>query len=394
MVPDGWKLTGLDGIRASIIDGDRGKNYPKKDDYLSDGYALFLGAENIVDGAFDLNKKIFISKEKHEAMRKGIVQDKDIILVMRGNGTGRSCIFFSDKLKGKVARINSGLIIIRPSLECADVNFLHQLFLSDLIKKQFDSVIFGSAQPQLTVKLLKSLTFPVPPYSEQVKIAHILSVWDKIILLTEQLLKNSQQQKKILMQKLLTGKKRFLGFESPWENKMLSEVMHFTKGVQINKNTLSESGGYPVINGGITPSGFTADFNTFGNTITISEGGNSCGHVAFQRNDFWCGGHCYAIKETKLDLDFTYQMLKLNEKKIMNLRVGSGLPNIQKKSLESFVVRYPVDKFEQQKIASTLSSADAEIDILQKKIACLKDEKKGLMQQLLTGKRRVKMEIE
>lgn len=102
-------------------------------------------------------------------------------------------------------------------------------------------------------------------------------------------------------------------------------------------------------------------------------------------------GHCYAIKNLKIDLNFTYQLLKFNQSKIMRLRVGSGLPNIQKKDLEALSVDYPISQEEQQKIAAVLSSADQEISTLQQKLDALKQEKKALLQQLLTGKSRVKI---
>lgn len=162
MVPKGWCLGNFRSLRISTIDGDRGKNYPKKDDYLTNGYALFLGADNINSGSLTLDKCIFISKEKHDAMNKGIVKDEDILLVMRGNGTGRSCIYIN-RMKHQAARINSGLVIIRNTPEFTDVNFLHQLMQSSFIQKQFLSFMFGSAQPQLTIQLLNSLIIPAPP---------------------------------------------------------------------------------------------------------------------------------------------------------------------------------------------------------------------------------------
>lgn len=76
----------------------------------------------------------------------------------------------------------------------------------------------------------------------------------------------------------------------------------------------------------------------------------------------------------------------------MRLRVGSGLPNIQKKDLESLHVTYPVNIEEQMKIGAVLSTADEQIKSIEKKLDFLKEEKKALMQQLLTGKRRVKVE--
>lgn len=94
------------------------------------------------------------------------------------------------------------------------------------------------------------------------------------------------------------------------------------------------------MNGGIEPSGYYDRYNTDANTISISEGGNSCGYVLYNNVPFWSGGHCYTlqnIKEGYRNL-FLYHYLKAREKEIMALRIGSGLPNIQKKDLEKFIV--------------------------------------------------------
>jgi len=266
-----------------------------------------------------------------------------------------------------------------------------EYFLKFLRLERFDE---ASSVPTLNRNNVHGVRCVFPPLKEQKKITQILSTWDKAIATTEHLLANSQQQKKALMQQLLTGKKRLLDkngvrFSGEWESHPIKNLLQISKGNQLNKNTLSKSGEYAVINGGTEPSGYTSEYNTEANTITISEGGNSCGFVGFQSNRFWCGGHCYALKNLKIDLNFTYQLLKFNQSKIMRLRVGSGLPNIQKKDLEALSVDYPISQEEQQNIATVLSTADKEINALQQKLAALKQEKKALMQQLLTGKRRV-----
>ena len=239
-------------------------------------------------------------------------------------------------------------------------------------------------------------SFNIPPLAEQKRIAEILLTWDKAIETVEKLVANSQRQKKALMQQLLTGQKRLLDdngvkFGDEWEEKSIKSILTISKGQQLNRDTLNTTSVYPVINGGIVPSGYTDDFNTNANTITISEGGNSCGYVSFQKTDFWCGGHCYALKKLKLNLEFTYHLLKFNEIQIMRLRVGSGLPNIQKKDLENLEVSFPTNSHEQEKIAQVLTLADQEIELYQQQLDKLKLEKKALMQQLLTGQKRVKI---
>ena len=99
-------------------------------------------------------------------------------------------------------------------------------------------------------------------------------------------------------------------------------------------------GEYYVMNGGIEPSGYYDKYNTMPNTISISEGGNSCGYIKFNSVPFWSGGHCYTLQgiNAEYSTHFMYHYLKSQEKEIMALRIGSGLPNIQKKDLEKLPI--------------------------------------------------------
>ena len=175
-----------------------------------------------------------------------------------------------------------------------------------------------------------------------------------------------------------------------WVVKRLGKIAGIKKGEQLNKSDMTEKGKYPALNGGIELSGYTDKWNTLENTITISEGGNSCGYVNFNTQKFWRGGHCYTliIRDTNTYKLFLYQLLKFNEKKIMDLRVGSGLPNIQKNRLNGFNLVLP--KIEEQTlIATILSDMDAEITALQTKLDKYRQIKQGMMQELLTGRIRL-----
>ncbi|MDE0509526.1 MAG: restriction endonuclease subunit S [Gammaproteobacteria bacterium] len=167
-----------------------------------------------------------------------------------------------------------------------------------------------------------------------------------------------------------------------WKIKPISKLAHITKGVQLNRATIT-GGEFPVWNGGVTPSGFHNEWNTEGKVITISEGGNSCGFVNRSSQRFWLGGHCYALKNlsSEVEGDFLFQSLKSNETKIMRLRVGSGLPNIQRHDIERFPVVFP-HSVEQQLIADCLGSLDDLITAEGRKLEALRQHKQGLMQQL------------
>ncbi|MBE0728615.1 restriction endonuclease subunit S, partial [Escherichia coli] len=170
------------------------------------------------------------------------------------------------------------VIRARPKGNQIDPAYSVFLFQSKSYRSQVVKLGQGAIRANIGQKDLARVCILVPPLAEQKKIAQILSTWDKAISVTEKLLANSQQQKKALMQQLLTGKKRLLDengvrFSGEWKQDVnLGSIINISKGVQINKNTLSEDGQFPVINGGIAPSGFTSEFNTDENTITISEG--------------------------------------------------------------------------------------------------------------------------
>lgn len=258
------------------------------------------------------------------------------------------------------------------------------------VKRDFWSKITGVKVYGISKSNLKKIRIPFPSLSEQKAIAGTLGIWDAGIEKVSQLIKLKEKQKRAIMQKIFTGKTRLNGFSKPWREVKLGEVCEIKKGKQLGRLEMLENGSVPVMNGGILPSGFTNSFNENENTITISEGGNSCGFVSLLKEKFWCGGHCYVLKNLKVEILFLFQILKQKEQEIMRLRVGSGLPNIQKTVIEKFSFYVPDDIDEQRAIAGTLSVCDEELALLNKKLALLREQKKSLMQQLLTGKMRLK----
>ena len=129
----------------------------------------------------------------------------------------------------------------------------------------------------------------------------------------------------------------------------LKDIASYSKGSQINGNNLIEDGAYEYLNGGINPSGKWNEYNVDGNTITISEGGNSCGYVNYMINPFWCGAHCYYLYNLKCSSKYLYYALKGSQRSIMKLRSGACMPNIKKKDLGEFILSIDLDKKEQDK---------------------------------------------
>lgn len=178
-----WKECKIADAPFEIIDGDRGTNYPKQDEFNQNGYCLFLNAKNVTTDGFVFNECYFISKEKDTILRKGKLQKNDTVLTTRG--TVGNIGFFNERIPYENIRINSGMVIIRPDPKCILPEYTHQLF--KYLKSDFDVFATGSAQPQLPIRDLKEIIFRLPPLPEQRAIAGVLSsLDDKIDLLHRQ----------------------------------------------------------------------------------------------------------------------------------------------------------------------------------------------------------------
>jgi type I restriction enzyme, S subunit len=109
-LPDGWKWVKL-GELCQTIDGDRGANYPKKDEFFKDEYCLFLSTKNVRENGFLFEENIFITKDKHEKLRGGTLVEGDVVITTRG--TLGNVALFDKKTPFKIIRINSGMLILR-----------------------------------------------------------------------------------------------------------------------------------------------------------------------------------------------------------------------------------------------------------------------------------------
>ena len=233
----------------------------------------------------------------------------------------------------------------------------------------------GTKQQNLSYDILEKFKITYPNAKEQEKLNRFISLLDERIATQSKIIEDLKKLKSAISEKLFKDIKG--------DVVMLSEVCEIIKGKQINGEFLSEKGKYYVMNGGTEPSGYYSDYNIEANTISISEGGNSCGYVQFNTSPFWSGGHCYTIQKIADNVDnlYLYHYLKSKEDAIMKLRIGSGLPNIQKKDLAMFKIKIPT--VEQQKTISTfLSSFERKAEIEEIIQNIMLKEKQYLLQQM------------
>lgn len=137
-------------------------------------------------------------------------------------------------------------------------------------------------------------------------------------------------------------------------------------GSQLNKTSMTDVGEYPVLNGGINPSGFYHLYNTDDQSIAISQGGASAGYVNFMEVKFWAGAHCFVVKPTSATIinKYLYYILKNDQKLFMNAKLGAGIPGLNKKELTGYQVPLPPLQIQQEivRILDNFSMLEAELE--------------------------------
>ena len=150
------------------------------------------------------------------------------------------------------------------------------------------------------------------------------------------------------------------------EFKALGKLASIETGAQLNKTAMAEIGDYPVLNGGINPSGFYHEYNTEENTIAISQGGASAGYVNFVAKKFWAGAHCFVVKPISSEVKnrYLYFLLKNGQEILQNAKLGAGIPGLNKKELQNFKIPVPPIAIQEEivKILDSFTELDAELD--------------------------------
>jgi len=327
-----------------------------------------------------------------------------------------ACGLVPPELDGSIVSNEYSVFHAKPNF---DLEFLH--YLSETL--YFQQTCFHSSIGVHIEKMIFKLeewfkwNFNIPPLPEQRKIAKILSTWDKAISTTERLIDNSKQQKKALMQQLFTGKKRLLddsgkAFESEFDRVNVSEL------AAIDKNSLGkktpEDFEFSYISLSDVETGKIADNlekHVFSSSPSRARRKVSCGDILLTtvrpnlksfakikaEHDGMIASTGFSVLTPKKGVsgDYLYHYLFSCHitGQINALVVGSNYPAINSSDVSGLKVYIP-SYDEQKKVASVLNKADQSLARLEQQLAGLKQEKKALMQQLLIGKRRVKVDDE
>lgn len=397
-IPEDWSLSRLKDI-AQIGSGTTPSKSVKE--YWNNGNIPWLPTGKVNDRVIT-QSETFITKQAIIEKSISLLPIDSIVIAMIGQG----------KTRGKAAIIkieawvNQNFAYLRPSKN------IHPEFLFILLENNYLRIRYegnrGGTQGSLNTGMVKDLKFAFPSLNEQKKIAEILSTWDKAIEHTQNLIGQLKLRKKGLMQQLLTGKSRLSGFSRDWENVKLGDVTEriTQKNTELNDNVVTIS----------AQRGFVRQEDFFKKRVASA---TLSGYYLIKKGDFaynksYSKGYpmgafkrlnrfdkavvttlyiCFSIKNT-VDSDFMVNFFEgsLMVNNLMRIAQeggrAHGLLNISLGDFFSLRMRIPSIE-EQGAIAKVLNVADSEINYHESYLQNLQQQKKGLMQQLLTGQKRV-----
>ena len=335
---------------ASIVGRIGFRGYTTNDIVTKGKGAIALSPTNIENNKLTYDKdNTYISFYKYEESPEIMIKQGDVIFVKTGSTVGK--VAYVDKLICKTT-LNPQVVVLK-DIQC-DNYLLSVLMSTNKFQNAIRKIIVGGAVPTLSQAAMGDIVVTMPQATEQEKLSKFISLLDDRIATQNKIIEDLKILKSAIAERLFNS--------TDGDILSLSDVCIIQKGKQVNGEDLSETGKFYVMNGGVEPSGYYDQCNTPANTISISEGGNSCGYIQYNRDAFWSGGHCYTLNNIQPNVCklYLYHYLKSQESSIMKLRIGTGLPNIQKKDLEKFHILL-TSKAIQESISAFLTTIDRKI---------------------------------
>jgi type I restriction enzyme S subunit len=361
----------------------------------------YLRVANVQDGFLNLNDVKEIEVENHDVERY-LLKSEDVLFTEGGDfdKLGRGTIW-KDEI---VPCLHQNHIF---AVRC-NKRFLLPFFLSAVASSPYGRRYFILSSKQSTnlasinSTQLKSFPIPLPPLSEQLKLAEILSTWDEAIEQTRKLIDAKKRRKKALIQQLLSGRRRLPGFSDPWNELTLGDL--FDERIECNNYHLpllaiTGSRGVILASEIERKDSSTVDKSRYKRIAP--------GDIGYNTMRMWQGvsavsslegivspAYTICIPKDTVDVRFMGYLFKFRP--IVNLfrRYSQGLVddtlNLKFHNFAQIKVRIPILP-EQRRISEILSAADNEIKALEEKLSALEKQKRGLMQKLLTGEVRVKL---
>ncbi len=411
-VPDGWEIKSLNDVTSKISDGIH-----TTPNYTDNSNFYFINGNNLENGEIVITDSTRCVEEEEYINHKITLNENTILLSI--NGTIGNIAFYKNEkvILGKSA----AYLICKNSI---NTNFLAFLLSSVQIKQSFELNLTGSTIKNLSIRAIKDTIIPFPSKKEQEKIAKILSTLDNAIESTNRIIEKEKNIKTALMQELLTNgidkngqirtpqthayKQTELGLvPDEWEVKALKSVGSCKNGLTYSPDDIIESDGVLVLrSSNIKNNKLTFSDNVFvredmkvnykvqendilicvrngsknliGKNALITRESINMAHGAFM-TVFHSNINEYVFQLFQSDLFF----------KQVEKNLGATINSINNSDLLLFDFSFPKDEIEQKQITKILTTQDEKIEIEEKNLAKLKELKKGLMNDLLSGNVRV-----
>lgn len=395
-IPSDWEVKEL----GEIADVKGGKRIPKGENLTVENTGFpYIRVSDMFMGGVDSSKILFIPNHIEPLVRNYKIRHGELFITVAG--TIGLIGEIPLELDNANLTENANKIVVKR----ADNKYVLFYLMSEKIQGIIKETTTNNAQPKLALERIRELKIPLPPLPEQKAIAKVLSTMDELIQKNQQLIAQKEQRKKWLMQQLLTGKKRLKGFSGEWKETSISEI-----GIIQTGNTPSK---LEPENWGGTYNWCTADDMKSKYVVEtiqkLSEKGWSTARIAKANSVLvTCiasiGVNAITMVDTgfnqqinsitpseNFNVEFVYYLIVYSKNKLMEYAGAGALPMLNKNTFMSIKLRIPCFE-EQTAIAQVLQAADIEISLLKTKAEKLKEQKKGLMQLLLTGKKRLRVE--
>ncbi|MFD2726277.1 restriction endonuclease subunit S [Hyunsoonleella rubra] len=420
-IPCDWKVSDLSEFTDEVTDyvaaGSFAALRENVNVFSEPNHAIYVRLTDLRKGLGHSEQK-YVDKESYDFLSKSNLYGREILFANIGANVGE--VWMMPEIE-KEATVAPNMIVIRANNESVVPEYLHAYLCSSIGLRQIDKIIAGSGHPKINKTELRRLSAILPPPQEQQKIAEILSTVDAKIEVIDQQISETQELKKGLMQRLLTkgiGHTEFkdssLGkIPKSWEVSNLANHSAF-----ITKGSTPTTYGFDWVESGIqflrsecvSSTGFNLKGAMFiseeannamerskiiGGDILMTITGN-VGRVCIYPYEYKLGNinqHIARIRIEDLSLSSQFIFQYLSQSTIIHeylkITTGQAYPQLSLKQVRETKIPLPPIE-EQQKIAEILSSVDEKLEVLEGKKAYYQELKQGLMQQLLTGKVRVK----
>ena len=399
-IPTEWEIKRLDDIRDkndkySFVGGPFGSDL--KSEHYTDKGIRVIQLQNICEGYFNNDYKIYTSIEKADQLIKCNIYPDELIIAKMAEPVARACKIPNNEKRYLMCSDGIRLVVDK---QFNNTDYIMYSINSEYFRKNAILNSTGSTRMRIGLNELKSLPIILPKLEEQKKIASILSTVDEQIDNVDALIEKNKELKKGLMQTLLTkgiGHTKFKKTEigeipEEWEVKKLEDVCEIldSKRIPLNeKQRLTMKGDIPYY-GANSIVDYINNYLFDSTLILLAEDGGNFFEFKEKPIAFYVEGKCWVnnhahVLEAKIAESSKWIFYNLVHRDLSNIVQGGTRAKLNQKDLRNIIVTFPKLE-EQQKIASILSEVDNKIDEYEDKKEKLEELKKGLMQQLLTGK--------